>query len=207
MLGAAAYLERYPDSLVALAILENGAERFKNWFLAVSSEDWKWFEPRIAYANARIPQALILAGAILERPALVGTGVRSLAWLVEKQQTPQGCFSPVGAAGASSTDFGTLQFDQQPIEASSTLSACLTAYKITNQQRFLDSASKCLEWFLGQNALGLPLANQGSGGCADGLEATGVNHNQGAESTLAYLAALTDMKSIIKTPVGAHEVK
>jgi glycosyltransferase involved in cell wall biosynthesis len=207
MLGAAAYVERFPDSLLALAILENGAERFKNWFLNVSTPEWKWFEPRLAYANARIPQALILAGSILERPALIGTGVSCLAWLVDKQQTHTGDFSPVGAGGASPTDFGTIQFDQQPIEASSTLSACLTAYKVTHQHRFLDSANRCLAWFTGGNILGVPLANHYSGGCADGLEPMGVNQNQGAESTLAYLAALTDMKSIATPALGVYEAK
>ncbi len=207
ILGAVTYLERYPDSLSAMALIETGATKLEACFAAHATSDWKWMEPRLAYANARIPQALMLAGTILERPALIARGVSVLSWLVDKQRTSSGLFSPVGAAGASPADFGTVQFDQQPIEASSTLAACLTAYQITNQNRFRVAAESCLAWFLGANALGVSLVNAETGGCADGLEATGVNQNQGAESTLAYLAALCEMKAQLSPSVVIHEVK
>ncbi|MEX2218524.1 MAG: hypothetical protein WD749_07145 [Phycisphaerales bacterium] len=42
-------------------------------------------------------------------------------------------------------------------------------------------------WFHGENNLGQPLADVRSGACCDGLQLSGVNRNQGAESTLAYL--------------------
>ena len=207
ILGAAAYLERCPDSTSAMTLIESGANKLEACYRFHSTSDWKWIEPRLAYANARIPQALMIAGTILEEPAMVARGVNSLAWLLENQQTPHGLFSPVGAAGASPRDIGTVQFDQQPIEASSTLSACLYAYSITHQPRFLDYAQRCMSWFTGSNALGVPLANEATGGCADGLESTGVNQNQGAESTLAYLAALIEMKALAPAALGVHEVK
>ncbi len=207
MLGAAAYLGRYPDSQAAMALIENGATKLETCYLANSTPDWVWMEDRLAYANARIPQALMLAGEILDRPDLVALAVSSLTWLLQGQRTPSGQFSPVGAAGASKAEFGTVQFDQQPIEASSTLAACLTAYRITNQRRFLEGAERCLAWFTGENALGLPVANVETGGCADGLISTGVNQNQGAESTLAYLASVVEIKALSASPLGVYEVK
>ena len=206
ILGAAIYLERYPDSLSAMALIENGASKLEACFVANATSDWKWMEPRLAYANARIPQALMLAGTVLERPDLVARGINVLSWLIHKQRTSTGVFSPVGANGASPAEFGTLQYDQQPIEASSTLAACLTAFQITKENRFLTAAESCLAWFLGANALGLPLVSSETGACYDGLERTGINQNQGAESTLAYLASLVDLSVQVSPTVGVYEV-
>ncbi|MEI7577918.1 MAG: glycosyltransferase family 4 protein [Armatimonadota bacterium] len=199
ILGAAAYLERYPDSLPAMELLVAGANRLERGFLIESSPDWKWLEDRLAYANARIPQSLMVAGTTLNRPVLVALGVNSMKWLLESQINAGGFFSPVGAAGASPEELGTVQFDQQPIEASSTLSACLTAYDLTHQSRFLAAAELCAAWFQGTNALGLNVGDPFTGACYDGIEATGLNENQGAESTLAYLASIVELASARKT--------
>lgn len=195
ILGAAAYLERFPDSLPAMELLVAGANRLERGFLIESSPDWKWLEDRLSYANARIPQALMIAGTTLNRPVLVALGVNSMKWLLESQISGAGLFSPVGASGASPQELGTIQFDQQPIEASSTLSACLTAYELTHQSRFLEAAELCAAWFSGTNVLGLKVGDPLTGGCYDGIEATGLNENQGAESTLAYLASIVELAS------------
>ncbi len=201
ILGAAAYLERYPDSIPAMELLVAGANRLERGFLIESSLEWKWLEARLAYANARIPQALMIAGTVLNRPVLVALGVNSMKWLLEAQISAGGFFSPVGANGASREEIGSVQFDQQPIEASSTLSACLTAYEITHQTRFLAAAQLCGEWFNGTNVLGLKLGDPATGGCSDGLEPTGLNENQGAESTLAYLSSVAELAAVSQATV------
>jgi hypothetical protein len=85
-------------------------------------------------------------------------------------------------------------FDQQPIEAHSTISACLEAYRSTDDTTWHEEARLAFEWFLGRNDLGLSLYDSKTGGCRDGLHVDRVNQNQGAESTLAYLMALSEME-------------
>lgn len=206
ILGSVAYLERYPDSLAAMELLVAGANRLEKGFLLEATPEWKWLEKRLAYANARIPQALMLAGITLNRPVLIALGVNAMEWLLEAQVSASGVFSPVGAAGASARDIGSVQFDQQPIEASSTLSACLTAYEITRQSRFLVAAERCAAWFRGSNVLGQSVGDLETGACYDGLEPTRVNENQGAESTLAYLASIVELAAVkqsqLRTVIG-----
>jgi hypothetical protein len=150
-------------------------------------------EARLTYANARLPQAMLLAGEALDRQDLIDYGLSSLTWLMDRQLAPSGCFSPVGTGGADRTDFGTVQYDQQPVEAWSGLSACITASRYAYTEQFLQRAECCFDWFLGRNVLGVPLASMSTGACNDGLQLTGTNRNQGAESTLSYLCAYAEL--------------
>lgn len=202
ILGATAYLERFPDSLPPRTLLEKLAGKLDQAFSAYSSPKWPWPEARLAYANARLPQALILAGKAFENQEMTDRGLRSLAWLMDHQVSRQGCFSPVGTDGAGPEEFGKTQFDQQPIEAWSSVSACCTAFEVTGHSRYLDSANWCFEWFLGRNIHSTPLANIRNGSCYDGLLPDCVNQNQGAESTLSYLCALTELKSAVSSDLG-----
>jgi hypothetical protein len=86
------------------------------------------------------------------------------------------------------------QFDQQPLESQSMISACLEAYRVTGDERWWREARRAFEWFLGRNDLGLPLYDFSTGGCRDGLHADRVNENQGAESTLAFHLSLAEMR-------------
>ncbi len=198
ILGSAALLQSQPNQKSALCLLETMAGRLHDLFQRNACLDWMWIEPRLAYANARIPQAMIQAGYMLNNGKMLADGLASLKWLLARQTTKDGDFAPVGSHGAGPSDFGTIQFDQQPIEAASTVSACLTAYEVSGQSQFLAEATRCFEWFLGRNVLGLTLVNPEYGGCYDGLLRSGVNRNQGAESTLAYLTASTELRIAIE---------
>ena len=74
------------------------------------------------------------------------------------------------------------------------VTACLEAWRATGEQRWREEAQCAFEWFLGRNDLGLPLYDASTGGCRDGLHPDRVNQNQGAESTLAFLLALLEMR-------------
>jgi len=87
------------------------------------------------------------------------------------------------------------QFDQQPVEAQATVSACLEAYRATSDLRWYEHAQRAFDWFIGWNDLGLELYSPETGGCRDGLHVDRVNGNQGAESTLAFLLSLAEMRS------------
>ena len=109
---------------------------------------------------------------------------------------PAGHFRPIGSEGFYSQGQPPAQFDQQPLEAQSMVSAAIEAYRATNDPYWLDQARLAFEWFTGRNDLGLPVCDASSGACCDGLHADRVNQNQGAESTLAYLLALAEMQLV-----------
>jgi hypothetical protein len=120
--------------------------------------------------------------------------LRSLEWLFRIQST-DGTFAPIGSNGFYRRGEPPARFDQQPIEASAMTSACLEAYLITSDRRWMDRARVAFNWFLGDNELRVPIYDPASGGCRDGLHADRVNENQGAESTLSFLLALTEMRA------------
>ncbi len=144
---------------------------------------------------------LILSGRWADNPRAFEIGLRSLRWLVSVQKAPQGHFRPIGSAGFHVRGGKRADFDQQPIEAHSTISACLEAYRSTNDPTWHEEARIAFEWFLGRNDLGLSLYDSKTGGCCDGLHVDRVNQNQGAESTLAYLIALSEMELL------EHDIK
>ena len=88
-------------------------------------------------------------------------------------------------------------FGQQSIEVMSLINACLDVYTITGEKKWLYESQRCFSWFMGQNDLQIPVYDYKTGGCADGLERQGVNANQGAESTLAWLISLIKMHTVM----------
>jgi hypothetical protein len=80
------------------------------------------------------------------------------------------------------------------VEAQAMISACLEAHRITAEQRWHKEARRAFEWFLGRNDLHLPVYDPTTGGCRDGLHSDRPNENQGAESTLAFLQSLLEMR-------------
>ncbi len=119
--------------------------------------------------------------------------LESLQWLADQQTGVFGQFAPVGSNGFYPYGGEKARFDQQPIEASAMVLACLEAYQITGDEQYSARARMAFEWFLGRNDLGLPVMDAGTGGCNDGLHVDRLNRNQGAESTLSWLMALTAM--------------
>jgi glycosyltransferase involved in cell wall biosynthesis len=194
LLGIHEYLSRYLGDRAAQSTQENLAGRLLDLFRACSSPEWPWFEDRLAYANARLPQALLVCGGRMECGEMVETGLKALQWLCEVQRCEDGHFVPVGSNGWYVRGGEKARFDQQPIEAAATVSACLEAYRVTDDKRWYREALSAFEWFLGRNDLGLPLYDPTNGGCRDGLQPDRVNENQGAESTLSFMLSLLEMR-------------
>lgn len=161
-----------------------------------ASDDWPWFEPTVSYDNAKIPHALILSGRWTNNAQATEIGLRTLRWLADVQRAPAGHFRPIGSEGFYSQGQAPAQFDQQPLEAHSMVSAAIEAYRATNDPHWMEQARLAFEWFTGRNDLGLPVCEPSSGACCDGLHPDRVNQNQGAESTLAYLLALAEMQLV-----------
>jgi hypothetical protein len=119
-----------------------------------------------------------------------------LDWLIDVQTSDSGGFSPIGNSHWWHRTAERSQFDQQPIEASTMVSAAAVALRATGCKRYLDAAEAAYGWFLGDNDLGVALADPARGACYDGLTPTGPNENQGAESTLMWLTALEQMREL-----------
>ena len=170
------------------------ADRLMSMFAAKQAKDWVWFEDVLAYDNARLPQALIQTGVATHMLPYVKVGLRSLRWLMSLQTTPSGIFRPVGT-----TSFGRIRqppqaFDQQPVEASATISACLAAYRADGGAEWPAAVMRAFGWFLGENDLRTSLIDADTGSCLDGLHPDRPNANMGAESTLSYLLGLAEVR-------------
>ena len=158
------------------------------------SRDWMWFEDTLAYDNARIPQALILAGVSTHTRGFIDAGLQTLTWLMPHQTAPSGCFRPVGNESFGVSRQAPRPFDQQPVEAAATISACLAASRVDQKTDWGGGAMRAYRWFLGENDLQQTLIDPISGGCCDGLHPDRPNQNQGAESTLSYLLGLAEVR-------------
>ena len=194
IIGLHEYLRTLSGDLMANQVRAELAQRLRTLYETVSSPDWLWFEDVVAYDNARLPHALMLTGRWANQPDLREIGLKSLRWLAEHQIAPDGHFRPIGSNGFWKRGEEPASFDQQPVEAHAMICACLEAHEATGDPYWLTQASKAFEWFQGSNDLGLALYDAQSGGCRDGLHIDRVNQNQGAESTLAFLLSLAEMR-------------
>jgi hypothetical protein len=159
---------------------------------------WPWPEPRLTYANAVLPEAMLAAGTALDRPALVQQGLDLLGWLLV-HETGDGHISVTPAGGADPGDTGP-RFGQQAIEVAALADACARASTLDDDRRWTDGVGAAVDWFLGENDGGHVMFDPATGGGFDGLEAAGPNRNQGAESTLALLSTLQHARHLVPLP-------
>jgi glycosyltransferase involved in cell wall biosynthesis len=184
MLGLSAMIEAGCGTDVLRAALRRKAEALAAMLRRNSDQDLPWFESYLAYDNARLPEALIRAGAVLDAPVLAADGLAALNWLCGRQSGALGQFLPVATVDFGRTLEARSLFDQQPVEAAATLDACEAAWALTGDRRWIEEAERAYAWFLGFNNLGVPLTTS-DGDCFDGLNWAGPNVNQGAESVLS----------------------
>ena len=195
LLGIDEYLLAFQGDSSVEALRHDLTTRLFDLFQRSSGRDWSWFEDSVTYCNARLSQALIVSGTRMHRTDIVDAGLRSLEWLVSLQLSEQGDFAPIGCNGFLARGRVAARFDQQPVEACTVTSACLTAYGVAGDARWREHGARAFDWFLGQNTLQQWLYDPSTGGCRDGLHADRANRNQGAESTLSFLMALCEMRA------------
>lgn len=198
VLGACAYLRRFPGDRWMRALVDTLAGRLVELYRANSSPDWAWFESIASYSNARLPHALLSASRWTQDREHVRIGLDSLQWLASIQTSARGFYSPVGSNGFYPRGGEKARFDQQPVEAAVMISACLEANRLSLDSSWLNEAQRSLGWYLGANDVGLPLCVPETGGCHDGLHANRLNRNQGAESTLSFLTALAEVNAALQ---------
>jgi glycosyltransferase involved in cell wall biosynthesis len=196
LLGIDEYLRRLSGDRAATQTRDALTTRLSELFDRANKPDWPWFEDELVYDNAKLAHALILTGRTTGQQALCEKGLRALRWLAEVQTSENGHFRPIGSNGFYRRGGPRANFDQQPIEAQTMISACLEAYRATLDASWHEQAHRAFDWFLGWNDLGRELYSPSTGGCRDALHVDRVNGNQGAESTLAFLLSLAEIQLI-----------
>lgn len=196
LIGIDEYLRRFDGDRRASQFRESLTAKLMQRYADAATDDWHWFEEVVSYANAKLPHAMILSGRCLGNATMLELGLKTLRWLVKVQTSESGSFRPVGSNGFFPRGKQRAVFDQQPIEAQATISACIEAYQSTNDIHWVTEARRAFEWFLGRNDLGLALFDSTTGGCRDGLHTDRLSQNQGAESTLAFLLSLAEMQAL-----------
>jgi glycosyltransferase involved in cell wall biosynthesis len=196
ILGLNDYLHLWPNDTEAKDLVIELTERLIRLWKNFATDDWPWFEPSATYENARLCQALIVGGQWLPQSESLAIGLKSLEWLAKVQTAQGGHFSPIACHGFYERNSTKANFDQQPVEAQGMVSACLEAFRATQNPKWTQEAKRAFEWFLGRNELGLSLYDPSTGGCNDGLQINRLNENQGAESSLAFHLSLVEMNTI-----------
>jgi glycosyltransferase involved in cell wall biosynthesis len=191
IIGMQAYLRKHDNDHQVRELMKSLGDRLQDRFRQFASKDWQWHEAEVNYDNARLPEALIACGHASNDDDMVKTGIAVLKWLRDIQlDKTGGWFAPVGNQGWFPKSGRKAQYDQQPLEAAAMVGASIEAYECTQHEEWAQLALTCYNWFMGTNDQQIKLYDHTSGGCRDGLMSDGVNENQGAESTLAYLCSL-----------------
>lgn len=196
LLGIHEYLGRFEGDRRAGLVEEELAGRLLGLYQNNRTDGWEWFENRLTYCNAALSHAMLVSGQSKQNTEMTEAGLKTLNWLADLQRSDaEGKhFVPIGSNGFYQQGGERARFDQQPVEAQAMVSACLEAHRNTGDKRWYKEARRAFEWFLGRNDLHLPVYDPTTGGCRDGLHPDRPNENQGAESTLAYLQALLELR-------------
>jgi hypothetical protein len=196
LLGLDAYCVSVRKDSHARELRLGFAERLMSLLASVESDDWTWFEEVLAYDNARLPQALIVTGVAVGAPTFIAAGMRTLRWLMTQQTSAAGVFRPVGSDSFGHKRQPARAFDQQPLDAAATISACFAAWRAEGDAVWTTEAARAFAWFLGSNDLLSPLVDPETGSCRDGLHPDRANENRGGESVVSYLLGLTEIRRL-----------
>ena len=182
-IGAFEVLRAQPGHVAALQLLSDARHMLDR---STPDEAWPWPEDRLTYANAVVPEALIVIGEALDDDDALQDGLSLLTWLVKLET--RGTHLSMTPAGGWVTGEPRPAFDQQPIAVAALADACFRAWALARAPNWAFVIDRCVAWFLGWNDSGVAVFDPLTGGGYDGLLQDCVNLNQGAESTLAALS-------------------
>lgn len=195
IIGISHYLNNSPDNNSMVAVLRKLANKLVDYYDDNSSADWNWFEEVLTYDNAMLPLALLHVAKVLNDEHIKDVGFASMDFLIQHTLS-DGYLSLIGNDGWFNKNGRKAMFSQQPVDAMAMILMFHQAYNLTKNKEYLSKLFSSFMWFLGENDLRMRLYDFETHGCCDGLERNGINRNQGAESTLAYLIShLTVLKA------------
>ena len=186
MVGISYYLRSNPSDDSMIEKIRNLAYKLIKHYEENSSPDWKWFEPLLAYDNGMLPLALLHSAEILNDDKITETAMETMNFLTEIT-LKDGYLSIIGNEKWYKKNGERSMFAQQPIDALAMVLMFYQAFHLTKDKEYLNKLFTSFMWFLGENDLRMNLFDFETQGCCDGFESNGVNRNQGAESSLAYL--------------------
>jgi glycosyltransferase involved in cell wall biosynthesis len=210
LIGIDEYLHRFAGDRRVGQTREELAGRLLRLYQKNRAEEWHWYEESLTYCNAALPHALLMCGHGMPNNSMTDAALESLKWLANLQRadTSGGHFVPIGSNGFYRRGGERARFDQQPVEAQAMVSACLAAHRVTGDKNWHKEARRAFDWFLGRNDLNLPIYDPTTGGCRDGLHPDRPNENQGAESSLAFLQAVLELRlsetTLLSVETGAR---
>jgi hypothetical protein len=193
ILGLSEYSKAYPQDDNIISNIQFFADQLINQYYIESSTDWKWFESYITYANARIPQSLLHACCQTENIEYLKVSKEALNFLIETQ-FQETIFQPIGTEGWYTKYGNKAKYDQQPLEASCMVDAAIDYGLISKEEKYYKIALDSFQWYYGKNTENKYLINNNNFTCYDGLTKSGLNLNQGAESTISYYLAYLKLK-------------
>ena len=207
LIGIDEYLQKFGGDRRVSHVRDELAGRLLTLYQHNRTEEWRWYEKSLSYCNAALPHALMICGKSIPNDAMTNAGLESLNWLAKLQRADAGHFVPIGSNGFYQLGGERARFDQQPVEAQAMVSACLEAFRVTGDKSWNKEARRAFEWFLGRNDLTLSVYDPTTGGCRDGLHSDRMNENQGAESTLAFLQSLLELRLAEQTHLSMEALK
>ncbi len=184
--GISYYLKTHSSDKQMVRELVSLTDKLVKAYENIKGEDWNWFENHLTYDNAILPLALFHSTEITGNVRVKKIALESLAFLEKLTLNPD-YLNPIGNDGWYIRDGQMPLHDQQAIETMAMVLMYFQAYKITQEPGNIKKMFSSYLWFLGENSLRVPLYDYETKGCCDGLQVSGINRNQGAESTLAYL--------------------
>lgn len=198
MLGLHHYLKAYPKSPDVRKLLIKLADSLVRRYRKNSSKDWQWFEKTATYDNAKLPQVLFLAYEHTRKKEYLNVAKKTLDFLIDANFPDNKMMQVIGNRGwYSKGSKAPALYDQQPIDAAAMVEACATAWRILGLDEYKEKMSLAFEWFLGNNIAGEPIYDAETGGSRDGIAGTGVNKNEGAESSIEFLIALLTLRQAL----------
>jgi hypothetical protein len=184
---------RAADDADMFTMVHNLAQCLLVHLEATRTPEWHWFEPSLTYCNAKLPAALLLAFELTGASRYRAGGLEALTWLMTVLFDDKAQLRLVGQNGWYARGGRKAPFDEQCVDAQGTVEAALLAYRITRETAWRDRAMAGFAWFTGENVHDISLVDPATGGCADGITPSGLNHNMGAESIICYLLAYLDL--------------
>jgi hypothetical protein len=177
-------------------VLNEVATDLLNRFKRNSNDDWTWFEDTLTYDNARLSQALFAAYDALRKEEYLTSAEKSLSFLLRVTNRNE-IFAPIGNDGWYRKGGKAAEYDQQPIDAGAMVETAAFAYKLTSRKIYERAFRQALGWYFGLNTKNVTVYDPTSGACYDGITLSGLNQNQGAESTLSFLlGAVTAIENL-----------
>jgi len=197
LIGVTHFVHRFQWDEKPIELVDKLSSKLVEHFKSHRDKNWQWFENILTYDNGVLPLSLYHAYQIIDNPEVLKVADESTKFLEQITMKP-GKFAPVGSAGWYPKNKQCAKYPQQATDTMNMILLYFKVFEIKKRQKDLKNMFQCFTWFLGENDLRIPLYDHETHGCCDGLESYGVNRNQGAESTLAYLISNTSILNALE---------